>query len=216
MYDIVTWCSGYRQVLDWWPDLLDSFIQRVNTLEFTVTRTRTHTSVYSHVFTAVAWYRLPKVDIPYLWVSELTPAWATSFSQQQLTKNELRQFSNSLTNSPANSSLQQVRVKVMCTTDGQSFSLSWCRAPIWSLGLDILLLLSDSCGFLDVGSPLWREDGSVVYNFCWSESRGTIFPVSANRPCLYHLGTDCIENAAYIIPVLSSCRGNIVVWGAST
>jgi hypothetical protein len=29
------------------------------------------------------------------------------------------------------------------------------------------LLLSDSCGFVDVGSSLWREDGSVVYNCCW-------------------------------------------------
>jgi hypothetical protein len=30
------------------------------------------------------------------------------------------------------------------------------------------LLLSDSCGFVDVGRPFWREDGSVVYNCCWS------------------------------------------------
>jgi hypothetical protein len=29
------------------------------------------------------------------------------------------------------------------------------------------LLLSDSCGFVDVGRSLWREDGSVVYNCCW-------------------------------------------------
>jgi hypothetical protein len=29
------------------------------------------------------------------------------------------------------------------------------------------LLLSESCGFVDVGRPLWREDGSVVYNCCW-------------------------------------------------
>jgi hypothetical protein len=25
----------------------------------------------------------------------------------------------------------------------------------------------DSSGFVDVGRPLWREDGSVVYNCCW-------------------------------------------------
>jgi hypothetical protein len=40
----------------------------------------------------------------------------------------------------------------------------------------------DSCGFVDVGRPLWREDGSVVDSCCWafpaqffsgSESRGT-------------------------------------------
>jgi hypothetical protein len=30
------------------------------------------------------------------------------------------------------------------------------------------LLLSDSCEFVDVGRPFWREDGSVVYNCCWS------------------------------------------------
>jgi hypothetical protein len=30
------------------------------------------------------------------------------------------------------------------------------------------LLLSGSCGFVDVGRSLWRKDGSVVYNWCWS------------------------------------------------
>jgi hypothetical protein len=29
-------------------------------------------------------------------------------------------------------------------------------------------LLSDSCGFVDLGRPLWREDGSVVCNCYWS------------------------------------------------
>jgi hypothetical protein len=29
-------------------------------------------------------------------------------------------------------------------------------------------LLSDSCGFADLGRPLWREDGSVVCNCYWS------------------------------------------------
>jgi hypothetical protein len=28
-------------------------------------------------------------------------------------------------------------------------------------------LVSESCGF-DVGHPLWREDRSAVYNWCWS------------------------------------------------
>jgi hypothetical protein len=28
------------------------------------------------------------------------------------------------------------------------------------------LLLSDQCGFVDMGRPLWREDGSIVYNCC--------------------------------------------------
>jgi hypothetical protein len=30
------------------------------------------------------------------------------------------------------------------------------------------LLLSDISGFIDVGCPLWREDGSVFYNCCRS------------------------------------------------
>jgi hypothetical protein len=31
-----------------------------------------------------------------------------------------------------------------------------------------LLLLSDSCGFVDVGHSLWRKNGSATYNCCWS------------------------------------------------
>jgi hypothetical protein len=30
------------------------------------------------------------------------------------------------------------------------------------------VLLSDSCGLLDQVLPLWQEDGSVVYNCCWT------------------------------------------------
>jgi hypothetical protein len=50
------------------------------------------------------------------------------------------------------------------TTDGQSTSLSWSRAPIWSSWPDFCFL-SDNCGFLDVGRPVWREDGSVIYSY---------------------------------------------------
>jgi hypothetical protein len=32
------------------------------------------------------------------------------------------------------------------------------------------LLLSDSCGFVDVVRPLWRKTGTVLYNCCWSSS----------------------------------------------
>jgi hypothetical protein len=31
-----------------------------------------------------------------------------------------------------------------------------------------ILLLADSCGFVDMGFSLWRENGSDVYNCCWS------------------------------------------------
>jgi hypothetical protein len=30
------------------------------------------------------------------------------------------------------------------------------------------LLLSDSCRFVDVGHSLWQENGSAIYNCCWS------------------------------------------------
>jgi hypothetical protein len=40
-------------------------------------------------------------------------------------------------------------------------------------------LLSHSCGFVDVRRPLWREDGSVVYN-CWWASIAQSF--SGNNP----------------------------------
>jgi hypothetical protein len=53
------------------------------------------------------------------------------------------------------------------TTDGQSASLAWNKAPIWGLTTRFLLV-SDRYGFADVGRSLWREDGSVVYNLCWS------------------------------------------------
>jgi hypothetical protein len=76
-------------------------------------------------------------------------------------------------------------------TDGQSISKSWYRTPFTilesgsyimidgqSTGLSLeysthlelktrFLLLSDSCGFVELGRSLWREDGSVIFNFCW-------------------------------------------------
>jgi hypothetical protein len=47
-----------------------------------------------------------------------------------------------------------------------SASLSGCQAQLGPKTR--FLLQSDSCGFVDVGRPLCREDGSVVYNWCWS------------------------------------------------
>jgi hypothetical protein len=50
-------------------------------------------------------------------------------------------------------------------TNNQSVSLSWCQAPSGSE--DLILLLSDICRFVDMGCPLWWEDGSVIYSCCW-------------------------------------------------
>jgi hypothetical protein len=30
-----------------------------------------------------------------------------------------------------------------------------------------ILIITDSCGFVDLGRLLWWEDGSIVYNCCW-------------------------------------------------
>jgi hypothetical protein len=35
---------------------------------------------------------------------------------------------------------------------------------------DQIFITVRSCGFVDVGRSLWREDGSIVYNCCWSSS----------------------------------------------
>jgi hypothetical protein len=62
--------------------------------------------------------------------------------------------------------LSQSQSQSYVKTDGQSARLSWNKAPIWGPTTKFLLL-SDSCGFVDVGRFLRREDGSVVYNYCW-------------------------------------------------
>jgi hypothetical protein len=36
---------------------------------------------------------------------------------------------------------------------------------------DQILILSDTCGFCDVGRSLWRGDGSDVYSCCWPRQR---------------------------------------------
>jgi hypothetical protein len=51
------------------------------------------------------------------------------------------------------------------TTDGQSASLTGIRHP--SRAYDQIFYQSESCGFVDVGRSLWREEKSVVYSYCW-------------------------------------------------
>jgi hypothetical protein len=51
------------------------------------------------------------------------------------------------------------------TTDSQSASLSWNKAPIWGLRSDINYCLTITVLFC--GGPLWREDGSVSCICCW-------------------------------------------------
>jgi hypothetical protein len=43
------------------------------------------------------------------------------------------------------------------------------------------LLLSDRCGFVDVGRPLWRENESVAYKCHWSSPVKSFFGLSPTR-----------------------------------
>jgi hypothetical protein len=58
--------------------------------------------------------------------------------------------------------LTHVWVLSYITTDGQSASLSWNKAPIWGLWPDFYYCLTTAVFYM--GRPLWREDGSVFYN----------------------------------------------------
>jgi hypothetical protein len=52
---------------------------------------------------------------------------------------------------------------------------------VWSTHLGPktrFLLLSDSCGFVDFGCPIWREDVSLVYNCCWPSPTQSYLPRS--------------------------------------
>jgi hypothetical protein len=52
------------------------------------------------------------------------------------------------------------------TTDGQSSSLSCKKHP--SGAYDQIFIIINSCVFFHVGRYLWRDDGSVIYNCCWT------------------------------------------------
>jgi hypothetical protein len=65
--------------------------------------------------------------------------------------------------------IESSRVESYVTTDGQSASLSWNKAPIWGLRPDLYYCQIVTCLF--VWGALWREDGSVVYIWCWPRQR---------------------------------------------
>jgi hypothetical protein len=56
------------------------------------------------------------------------------------------------------------QIQSYVTTDGQTASLLWSQA---ASGVEDLIFVTVSWGFVHVGRPLWREDESVVYNCCW-------------------------------------------------
>jgi hypothetical protein len=106
---------------------------------------------------------------PWIWKSAL---WNTGYLTVSLRLCVSRQPLNAWTNFVYVRCLRvypscQSQSQIYVTTDGQSVSLSCNKAFNWGLRPDFLLL-SDNCGFVDVGCPLWRKNGSVVYNCCWS------------------------------------------------
>jgi hypothetical protein len=57
----------------------------------------------------------------------------------------------------------EVKVKVMLhLTVSQSILVS---SPMW--GPRQVFCYCHTCRFIDVGRPLWREDGSAIYSCCW-------------------------------------------------
>jgi hypothetical protein len=79
------------------------------------------------------------------------------------------------------------------TTDGQSVSMSWCRAhsgACYQILLPVRRLLYESWGLVLVERPIWREDGPVVCSAIiqWSESRKT-----SNHTLLSHLRLSNLE-----------------------
>jgi hypothetical protein len=70
----------------------------------------------------------------------------------------------------ADSAQVKVKVKVMLRP---TVSRPVCLGPKTRF-----LLLSDSCAFLDVESPPWREGVSVDYNCCWSSPAQSLSSLS--------------------------------------
>jgi hypothetical protein len=88
------------------------------------------------------------------------------------------------------------------TTDGQSVSMSWYRVHSGTCDqilFPVGMFLSESCGLVSVGRPLWREDRSTICSAItqWSKSRRTRNHTLPSHPrlprarfqYLYPLGT---------------------------
>jgi hypothetical protein len=92
-----------------------------------------------------------------------------------------------------NMTISEQKSKSKVCSDRRSVSQSVLVSST-HLGLTTrLLLLSGSCGFVEVGRPIWREDGSVIYNFDWpSPAQWNLMPVNSRGLTLvilvYNLG----------------------------
>jgi hypothetical protein len=68
-------------------------------------------------------------------------------------------------NPPPHGALNQAQSQSYVTTDGQTASLSWYKAPIWGLRPDFYFC--QTVASLLMWGALWPEDASAVYNCCW-------------------------------------------------
>jgi hypothetical protein len=66
-------------------------------------------------------------------------------------------------------------------------STTWGRGMLWWQGTHLtwhvglatrFLLLSDSWGLVDMGRSLWQDNGSAIYNCCWSSPAHSFFSPS--------------------------------------
>jgi hypothetical protein len=75
----------------------------------------------------------------------------------------------------------------------------------------VFLLLSDSCGFVDVGRSFWRENGSAVYNCCWaSPAQSFLGPSPAGLMTIFYcLRFETPPNLEGQVPVFISPRNRV-------
>jgi hypothetical protein len=71
--------------------------------------------------------------------------------------------------------------EICITTDGQTTSLSWCQDTIWGTWWSVLSFFHETLfrQFVVMGSPLWRDDGSVVYSCCWAPPAQSFLALSS-------------------------------------
>jgi hypothetical protein len=89
----------------------------------------------------------------------------TKYSRQHLIAWSLLGNEYYLVNT-SNIESSNIKIQSYVTTDCQSASLSWNKAPIWGLRPDNYYCRTVA-SLLMKGSSLWWEDESVVYSCCW-------------------------------------------------
>jgi hypothetical protein len=76
---------------------------------------------------------------------------------------------------------------------GQSFLVSGTHVGLATNISFSLKFYIDSCGFIILYLPLWREDRSVIYCYCWSS------PAHRKQLSLYSTKTDRIEDIVLLL-----------------